>query len=348
MKITNDPAKIASDFEKILPLLKSQEVVLTTHDQADIDAISSSIVLKYILENIFPNQGVFLYIPHLSKISRSYLDKFSKKFPTFKINLTPDPLPSIKEFLIILDTNNMDRVFFPENSPLNLINQPYIFIDHHHESLSNANQILKEYNLIFPQITSTSEIVLEISRALKLDLPPACKFLLLSGILVDSGFFRYGYNDTFKRGASLVNGDVSLNEIISVLEEEISIPERIAIIKGFQRVKLIREGDWLIGISHVGSYEAILATRLIKLGFDLGIVYSEKKEGFRISIRAKMNFCIQYGLNLGAIIESISNICDGSGGGHQCAASLNGKHHMQQTLDAILQKIIKSLKEREL
>jgi len=113
----------------------------------------------------------------------------------------------------------------------------------------------------------------------------------------------------------------------------------VAKLKGIQRLEIIRVKDWLMGITHVSSFEASVASILINIGCDIGMVYSEKKTEFRISMRAKRGICVETGLHLGEILEELSEECEGSGGGHEGAASLNGKIDLKKILNKIIEKI---------
>jgi len=172
-----------------------------------------------------------------------------------------------------------------------------------------------------------------------LNLPLPYRYLLISAILTDSGNFKYGNNDTIIRVSKLLDNQVDYQEILSILKNNTEIPEKIAKIKGLQRAQLLRLGDWLIGITNVGSYEANVANTLIQIGFDIGIVYSIKKSKFRISTRATKYVCLKTGLHLGKVLEEVSNEFKVSGGGHDGAASLNGNNNFTQILDKIICKI---------
>jgi nanoRNase/pAp phosphatase (c-di-AMP/oligoRNAs hydrolase) len=100
-----------------------------------------------------------------------------------------------------------------------------------------------------------------------------------------------------------------------------------------------------MGISHVGSYEADVASALIKIGFDVGIVWSKKTSEYRISTRASNKICSKTGLHLGKILEELSDDSKGSGGGHDGAASLKGKIGLENILKIIEEKILITLKK---
>jgi nanoRNase/pAp phosphatase (c-di-AMP/oligoRNAs hydrolase) len=126
-----------------------------------------------------------------------------------------------------------------------------------------------------------------------------------------------------------------------MLNRKIDISERIAQIKGLQSVELIREEDYLIGISNVSSFGAKVASTLIRTGFDIGIVHSMEKEKNVINGRVKKNICLKTGLHIGKIFEEMSEIFGGNGGGHDGAGALT----LNGDLDVVLKKIIKKIKQ---
>ena len=60
----------------------------------------------------------------------------------------------------------------------------------------------------------------------------------------------------------------------------------------------------------------------------MSIVYSKGANSFRITTRAKKEICLKTGLHLGKILSEIE---EGSGGGHDGAASLNGENSFDST-----------------
>ncbi|GAH70854.1 unnamed protein product, partial [marine sediment metagenome] len=166
------------------------------------------------------------------------------------------------------------------------------------------------------------------------------KYLLVSAILTDSGFLKYGNTRTIKNLNTILQDQVEIQEIIPLLERERDVSEKIARIKALQRVKLIKINDWLIGVSRLSSFTASAALTLIKVGFDVGIVVSEDKSNYRITTRAKKQVCLKTGLHLGKIIREINNV---NGGGHDGAATLNGKNDVEESLNQLIDKIKETL-----
>ena len=79
---------------------------------------------------------------------------------------------------------------------------------------------------------------------------------------------------------------------------------------------------------------------LISVGFDIGIVISERNDETIISTRAKKEICLKTGLHLGKILSEIG---EGSAGGHDGAASLNCNLDSEKALKKVIEKIKKVL-----
>ncbi len=97
----------------------------------------------------------------------------------------------------------------------------------------------------------------------------------------------------------------------------------------------------MIGISDVSSFGASVASMLIKVGFDIGFVVSKETNRFIINSRAKKTVCVKTGLNLGKILEEISDRYNCNGGGHDGAASIT----FSLESDIIIQEIMEKVKQ---
>ncbi len=334
---------LKSNFEELLSFLKDKNVLIISHDLVDIDGFVSCINLKYFINQIYENLEVSVYFSDISKVTKIFIEKFLKKFKDFKLELKEKLDFSRFDLIIILDTNNLDQVIYKENINIIQLNIPFIFIDHHVSLSKKYSTKINPLNLILEDFSSTAEIILELYEAFNVSLSLPYKFLLITGILTDSGFFKYCNNDTIKRISKLLEPDIDIQEIMLMLNIETEIPERLAKIKGLQRVEIIREGSWLIGITRIGSYESSVASLLIRIGFDVGVVISEKKSEYRISTRARKSLCLRSSLHMGKILEEISIEYGCSGGGHDGAAALNGKNDLEKVLNKIIKKIKESI-----
>ncbi|MFX1276639.1 MAG: bifunctional oligoribonuclease/PAP phosphatase NrnA [Promethearchaeota archaeon] len=325
---------LISKFENLISFIKNKTILITTHDSVDIDGFVSCIVIKYLLNHHFNMDNVLLFFFEFSKSTRQFMEKILDIFPEFNFSYHEHDDISDIDVMLILDTNNLELINHKSKKDI-----PFIYIDHHIDQNSKYDNNLKSYNIVLDNYSSTIEILLDICELYQIKLPLVLKWLSVSAILTDSGFFKYGDNQTIIRTSKMLDNDLNIQDIFSLLKKEEDISERIAKIKGMQRIKLIHEDKYIIGVSNVSSYEASVANSMILIGFDISIVLSQKKSEYRITTRATKEICIKTGLHLGEILGEIANISGGNAGGHDGAASLNGNYNPEKVLETIIEKV---------
>jgi len=329
-------------FDALLSELSNKKVLITTHDHVDLDGFASCFLFKYFLEIYDKNIEIHLFFSKFSKNTLNFLSNLKKKFPDIALLEENSETYLNTDFLIILDTNNINQVVLPETIIYDEIDIPIIFIDHHFDSNIDLGKDIVVNKIIIDNVTSTAEILVKIFKHYKLQIPLKFRYLLLAAIYADTGGFKYANNATFHKISYLLNANINFQEFLSYIEKKIEFSKKVAIIKGLQRVEIIRIHDWLIGLSHVSSYTSSVASAMIQIGFDVSIVYSKSPSNYRITTRAKKRICSQTGLHLGKILSEIE---EGDGGGHDGAASLNGQNSFQSVLSKILEKIKKTLND---
>ena len=324
---------LSSKFEKILGFVRNKKTLVLTHRLLDVDALASIICFKYLIKEL-KLDGFYFYFSSLTKSTNDFFSLFTEKFGDFDVQ---DGIIDFKEIgaFIILDTNNLDQVDVPNIENKSVITKPIIFIDHHSFSILNK-RIQNKLSIIEDKYNSTSEIIYELFQHYHFEIPIPYIYLIVAGMISDTGFFKHANTQVFRRLASLLENNVNYQEIVSLLDHKKNISEKIAQIKGAQRIKLYRMQDKLVGISHVSNFRAKVATNLLKLGLDISIVYSKLKKGNFITARAKKHICLETGLHLGKLLEIIS---DGRGGGHDGAASVFIEEDIEEKLEELLKLI---------
>ena len=76
---------LISKFERFITFLKNKNILITTHNLADIDGFVSVITLKYFLEEFHKNQKIFTYFSKLSKTTKEFMKSFIKAITTHKL-----------------------------------------------------------------------------------------------------------------------------------------------------------------------------------------------------------------------------------------------------------------------
>ena len=162
---------------------KPRKILITTHRSPDGDALGSSVALydrlksqghqvSIVVPNSFPN---FLkFIPHSNDV---VIFEENKKQATDLINEA--------DTFFFLDFNDYCRIDLMEDLISN--HDGYkIMIDHHQSPSINANQILSN-----TEICSTAELVYDFLDNLDLGLSTESAIALYTGIVTDSGSFKY-------------------------------------------------------------------------------------------------------------------------------------------------------------
>jgi nanoRNase/pAp phosphatase (c-di-AMP/oligoRNAs hydrolase) len=327
-----------SKFECFLSFIKNKKILIIPHDLVDIDGLVSCFTLKYFLNQYFKDQKIFIFFSEFLKSSRIFLERFHEKFPDFSISYEENVDFSLFDVILIVDTNNINQIQLNNNYKIQNLGIPYVFIDHHYIVEKTGED---KPNLIFENYSSTAEIILDLFKLYDIPITTPLKILLISAILTDSGFFKHGSNKSVQNVGQLLSEEIKIQDIFTLLKIDIDISQKVANIKGLQRLEMIREGDYLIGLTNVSSFGSSIASMLLKIGFDVGIVISKELNQSRISTRAKKRVCIKTGLNLGKILVELSKKYEGSGGGHDGAASLT----VDIEPDPIITDIIKKIRQ---
>lgn len=330
---------LKSRLDNFISFIKNKKIVILTHDLVDIDGLASSLALKYFLNQYFKEQEIIICFSEFTKSTKNFLRNITKKFPEFDFSFSKTFEISKVDVILIVDTNNIKQIKLKNNLKLSNIGIPLIFIDHHYIGEKSEKNDLEASNLIFEDYSSTVEIILRLFEFYNVPLIVPLKILMITAMITDSGFFRHGNNNTIQNVGKLICEDVNIQDVFLLLKNEIDISEKIAKIKGMQRVKMIREGNHLIGITNVSSYGASVANKLINLGFDVAIVLSKEENQNRINTRAQKLVCMNTGLHLGKILEEISKEYKGNGGGHDGAATLTSTIESNTIITQILEKI---------
>lgn len=330
---------LKSRFDNFIAFIKNKNIKILTHALVDIDGLASCFTLKYFLIQYFKEQEISIYFSELTKSTKNYLRNITEKFPEFDFSFSKTFNASSTDVILIVDTNNLNQIELHNNLDLANLGIPLMFIDHHYLREKSEINNLETSNLIFENYSSTAEIILKLFEFYNVPLTIPLKILMITAMITDSGFFKHGNNRTIHNVSKLIGEDINIQDIFLLLKSETDISEKIAKIKGMQRVKLIREGGFLIGITKISSFGASIATKLINLGFDVAIVLSKEENQYRINARAKKVVCINTGLHLGKILEEISKKYEGNGGGHDGAASLTYTIESDTIITQIIEKI---------
>lgn len=307
---------------------KTKEALILLHHNADADVLGASIALARALAQLKIKTKI-VAPADISKQSENVL----KKYP-YTIEKEVKEWPPL---VIILDTVS------PEQLGIELPEVDLILIDHH-----APGELAKraKATLIDDKAHSVSFIVYNLLRELGLEITKEIAFFLLISAIADTAYLRLVNKEELKTIVELLEKNIDLDDVYAALAVPEDISERIAKLKGSQRLDLYKANDLLIAFSHVGSYESSVATSLVKTGADIAIVFNAREDEIRISARERVH--LKEKINLAEILKKIEPLIDGHAGGHPTAASANGKSakDLEKIKKALLDSIAKQAKAK--
>jgi len=308
-------------LSKIVNRLQEGPGLILLHHNADIDAIGSAIALQ----GAYPTYSIGA-LQNVSRISKRLLKRFDS------VTIITDPKLEDYNSIVILDTSTPSQLGIEPNQLKNPI-----VIDHH---VSNYNWNTDLY-YCDEEKSSCAEIIFELLESIDFVITQKMTLALLLAILTDSGHFKYATSETLMNFAKLLElGNLKANDVFDVLENSNKMhnSQRIAHLKGAQRLKFEQINKYLVASTMLSSYEASMCKFLINLGADIAFVGAQRDDHVRISGRAT-NELVNSGLHLGEFFKEISNELACEGGGHDGAAGLNGIGDVEMILNACMNKI---------
>lgn len=312
----NDKVKpLVNKFQKFLSEYGQKKLAITTHNRADVDALSSAYALSRLLpgsvlcseEEMSEGAKMLAEKLHIEVSSLSSLDK------------------SNFEGLIVTDTSAYTLVPDARNWKLLCI------IDHHR---AEGRDMRGEFEIIDTDSPSCAEIIANI-------LPETDKesaFALSIGIIADGARFKSARAETFETLSRLMKmANLDYPELLTYAEPEPKQETKIAILKAMQRVQFVYGGGYIIATSEVGSNESDAAS-LISEAADVAFIakWKDREKETRISARARKSVKVP----LNKVMAEVGKSLGGAGGGHPKAAGAALKAHTEESLKKCVEVFI--------
>jgi nanoRNase/pAp phosphatase (c-di-AMP/oligoRNAs hydrolase) len=324
-------------INQIVDLLKKQQatfVLLLCHKSADADTICAAYALQGLLKRFLPDLVIEIGTPQgINKPTKQLLENLS-----ITVALKPNIESASVIFLIDMNTvEQLDEVV----DQLKASNAPLIIIDHHAPS-PDTRQI-SDFCLINEQAAATCEIIYDMYQQVGVQLGLNEAKALFAGIAFDTRHFALGDSDTFRIAGGLVNAGVDARAMLNLFSNPIDNSERLAKLKACKRAKIVKNGEWIIALSHVSAYEASAAKSLVDLGAHVAAVAGKKDGKLEVSLRCSREFNEKTGIHLGKDVSMpLGELLGGVGGGHAMAAGVNAVGDVGDVLD----RCLKLLKEK--
>ena len=326
----NSTYSFDSNLEQAIKLInENQDFVVISHINPDADAYGSSLSMFLFLKQIGKNVEV---VNESGIISRySALNVITE----VKQNISGNFLNN-NTVLIVCDCGSANRVGDTFKDIYKTFSK-VVNIDHH-----NSNEMFGQINIFDSKASSTSEIVFRLFEKFNADISVDIAQALLSGIIGDTGYFRYKSttDKTLKVAARLVE----LGADISLVAEKIYVTESLNVLKfhaenmnnvesfSNDQIALICIPAEMFTKYNVSKEEAdVLVDKIRDVRSVRFAVLIREVEGiWRVSMRTKNE------------IDDVSVVArDFGGGGHKMAAAFRWKKDLSELKEKLISKLQK-------
>lgn len=214
----------------LVEIKKHKSFLLTTHTSPEGDALGSQLALAILLRKLGKKVVVVNQDPVPSEYSFLPNKEFIKKYKnTFR---------PFFDCMVVLDCSDLSRT--GQVYKLNTDSTPVINIDHH-----VSNDKFGDARWIKPDASSTSEMVYMLYKKLRIPLDKDAAILLYTGIMTDTGSFRYSNTSSFthKVISELMRFNMDIRMVYKQVYENISFSDSRLLIKILSGVRLTGEGS---------------------------------------------------------------------------------------------------------
>ncbi len=310
----------------------SNSVLITTHQNADGDAIGSSLAFALVLSKLGKNVNVITpddypqYLKWMKGTEMIHVFNQDEKLSRL--------IASRADLIFAIDYNDPKRLA-SASYLVKLPNIPKVLIDHH----PNPKDFT-DLSLVKTDLGSSAELIYYIIRDLKftkyidIDVTEA----IFTGIMTDTGCFSYScsYPEVYEVMAELMKYGINKDLIYSKIYNNFSenrmklmgycLNEKMVIVKPFHVAYISVTRDELKRFSHeIGDTEGFVNLPFTIKGIRLTALFVEKDDHVKISFRSKNNFSVN---------EFSSKHF--MGGGHIHAAGAEWKLPMTDAIDRFI------------
>lgn len=315
-----------SVLEQIKELIhKAKKILIMTHENPDGDAVGSSLGFMNGLKKL--NKEVDVVIP---KINEMY--SFLPGFDGLKTNVNPGDY----DLCIALDSSDLERL--GECKDLFQKIEDTIVIDHH-----ITNQNYGDANYVNAVASSTCQNIIVILAALDISIDKDIATCIYSGMLTDTGGFRYNVQpETFEIAGMLLETGIDISRIYKILFDETTEARTRLLGRAINNLEILENGK--VAFTYVtakdmeelnnkdGDQENIVNYGRNISGVEVSVFLREKDGKYKVSMRS----------NEYVDVSVISTMF--FGGGHVKAAGFEIAETLEEAKKTILAEVKKQLK----
>ena len=312
------------------PFLEAKDLrsaALVCHRNADADAYLSAYALSKLMAIVAPECRVDIVTPGGMTL---LTQKLSRRFPHATLEKSEEEY----DLYVAVDVGD-EELLNDWKEKIRAAKGVRVLVDHHplRDNVSYDRVIVDE------GATSAAEVVFSVFQELGVEVDKDGAQALLEAIMFDSAHLAIASPAGLRTVVKLMDAGADVAIARKELRSAPDYGEVLAKLKGAQRLRIYRGGDWVVATSTVGSFQAHVARALVYLGADLAIVGGESDGETRFSLRSTQRFLDGTKVHLGIqVAGEVSKRLGGHGGGHATAASFSTAAGEEETMEATLKR----------
>lgn len=309
-------------------LFTASSILVVSHYNPDADAISSTCALSALLNA----SGKRVHAVNQDPIDQRY------EFIAGSKGIAQPPLWKHYDLIVVCDAASAERVG-TEVSQVIKTHPNVVNIDHH-----KSNTRFGTINIVIEDASSSCEVIFNIAKELQLAITTPIAATLLTGIVSDTGSFRYSNTSpaTLRIAAELCDRGADIRSIAVNLFERKSKDAVLLQNTLLSNIAFHASGKiaWITallkdlkgGNAHPDDLDPVVEEARTIEGVAVAVLVREQESGWRISLRAK-----DEAIDLAAIAKSLG------GGGHRSAAGFSFQGTAKELQDTLLPKLTQML-----
>ncbi|HYC26599.1 MAG TPA: DHH family phosphoesterase [Nitrososphaerales archaeon] len=304
------------------------KAAVVCHRNADADSYLSAYAVSFLIRKLSPRCEVVVATPGGMT---ALTVKLSRRFG----HVTAEEPAGEYDLMVAVDVGDTELLGSWKEA-MKKTKGVKVLIDHH----PLRDDGLYDRLVVDEGATSAAEVVHRLIRESGVQLDGTVAQALLEGLLFDSSHLSIASPGGLRAAVELMDAGADLVAARKELRSEPDYGEVLAKLKGAQRLKIYRVGDWVAATSMIGSFQAHVARSLVYLGADVAVVGGETEGETRVSLRATQRFAEKTGVQLGVqVAEAAAKEVGGHGGGHSTAASFSTEVGEEEAVASALAKV---------
>lgn len=307
----------------IKAIKNADSIAIGGHVRPDGDCVGSCMGLYQYVKEYFPEKEITVYLEPIPNTL-----KFMKG-----TELIAHEIPADKEYdlFVALDCGDAERLGFSKS--LFEMAKKTFCVDHH-----KSNQSFAGENVIYPEASSTSELIFDLLDYEKISKDTAeC---LYTGMVHDTGIFRYTctHPSTMRAAAALMEKGIDFSTIITKTFDEKTYVQNQVLGKALMDSRLELDGKCIVSVlskEDMDFYQVqpkhldgIVSQLKLTKGVDVAVFAYELEDAvYKVSLRSTE----------AVDVSKVAGMF--SGGGHARAAGCTIKGDVNEQLQAVIDQI---------